>query len=90
MLIGKERRPKTQIFHSTIRFRVILISTLEQFERFAAKARLPSKLTLDTVRETVMRFAEVWRNPPAGIIDDRIRAAIERHIRSVPIWNPKP
>lgn len=46
--------------------------------------------TLDTVRETVMRFAEVWRNPPAGIIDDRIRAAIERHIQSVPIWNRKP
>jgi serine/threonine-protein kinase HipA len=64
--------------------------SIEQFERFAAKAHLPSKLTLDTVRETVMRFAEVWRNPPAGIIDDRIRAAIERHIRSVPIWNRKP
>ena len=64
--------------------------SIEQFERFAAKARLPSKLTLDTVRETVMRFAEVWRNPPAGIIDDRIRAAIERHIQSVPIWNSRP
>jgi serine/threonine-protein kinase HipA len=64
--------------------------SIEQFERFAAKVRLPSKLTLDTVRETVMRFAEVWRDPPAGIIDDRIRAAIERHIRSVPIWNRKP
>ena len=60
--------------------------TSEQFERFAAKARLPTKLTLDTVHETVMRFAEVWRNPPAGLVDDRIRAAIERHLPSVPIW----
>ena len=35
--------------------------TSEQFERFAAKARLPAKLTLDTVRETVRRFEEAWR-----------------------------
>jgi serine/threonine-protein kinase HipA len=60
--------------------------TIDQFERFAAKARLPTKLTLDTVRETVMRFAEVWRNPPAGIIDEKVREAIEKHLRSVPLW----
>jgi len=60
--------------------------TSEQFERFAAKARLPTKLTLDTVRDTVMRFAEVWANPPAAIIDDNIRAAIEKHLRTVPLW----
>jgi serine/threonine-protein kinase HipA len=60
--------------------------TSEQFERFAAKARLPTKLTLDTVRDTVMRFAEAWANPPAGIIDENIRAAIEKHLRTVPLW----
>jgi serine/threonine-protein kinase HipA len=60
--------------------------TSEQFERFAAKARLPTKLTLDTVRDTVMSFAEVWANPPAGIIDDNIRAAIDKHLRTVPLW----
>ncbi len=63
--------------------------TSEQFERFAAKARLPTKLTLDTVRETVQRFAEVWRNPPAAIIDDTIRAAIEKHLRTVPLWTSR-
>ena len=60
--------------------------TSEQFERFAAKTHLPTKLTLDTMRDTVMRFAEVWRDPPAALADDRIRAAIERHLPSVPIW----
>jgi serine/threonine-protein kinase HipA len=60
--------------------------TTEQFERFAAKARLPTKLTLDTVHETVARFAETWRNPPNGLIDDRLREAIDRHLQSVPLW----
>lgn len=60
--------------------------TSDQFERFAAKARLPTKLTLDTVRDTVMRFADVWRNPPAALASDKIRKAIERHLPSVPIW----
>jgi serine/threonine-protein kinase HipA len=60
--------------------------TSEQFERFAAKAGLPTKLTLDTVRETVLRFEEAWRNPPSGIIDDTVRAAIERHLQTVPLW----
>jgi serine/threonine-protein kinase HipA len=60
--------------------------TSEQFERFAAKARLPTKLTLDTVRETVLRFEEAWRSPPPGIIDDTIRAAIKRHLQTVPFW----
>jgi serine/threonine-protein kinase HipA len=60
--------------------------TLGQFERFAAKARLPTKLTLDTVRETVLRFEEVWRNPPPDIIDNNIRTAIERHLQTVPLW----
>jgi serine/threonine-protein kinase HipA len=59
--------------------------TTDQFERFAAKARLPTKLTLDTVHETVTRFAAAWSNPDA-IFDNRIRAAIERHLQSVPLW----
>lgn len=57
----------------------------EQFERFASKARLPTKLTLDTVRETVARFSAAWRDSGDLPIDDPIRAAIDRHLRSVPI-----
>jgi serine/threonine-protein kinase HipA len=60
--------------------------TSEQFERFAAKARLPTKLTLDTVHETVTRFAAAWRDPRGVLIGDRMREAIERHLQSVPLW----
>ena len=60
--------------------------TTEQFERFAAKARLPTKLTLDTVQQTVAHFADVWRDVGRDFIDPRIREAIDRHLGSVPLW----
>ncbi len=60
--------------------------TNDQFERFAAKARLPTKLTLDTVHETVARFAETWRNAPDVLNDDQLRETIDRHLQSVPLW----
>lgn len=60
--------------------------TLEQFERFAMKARLPMKLTLDTVRETVVRFADVWNESSSSQIPERVRQAIERHLTKVPLW----
>ncbi len=58
----------------------------EQFQRFATKARLPMKLTLDTVSETVARFGEVWRDSSPLAIPDRVRQAIERHLPTVPLW----
>jgi serine/threonine-protein kinase HipA len=60
--------------------------TNDQFERFAAKARLPTKLTLDTMHETVARFAETWRNAPVVLNGDQLREAIDRHLQSVPLW----
>ena len=62
--------------------------TLEQFERFATKARLPSKLTLDTVLETVGRFEHAW-NAESKSVDDHTRAAIERHLQALPLWNER-
>ena len=59
--------------------------TRGQFERFAAKARLPSKLTLDTVNETVSRFESAWRAGSVSL-DARARAAIERHLEALPLW----
>jgi len=60
--------------------------TNDQFERFAAKARLPTKLTLDTVHETVARFAETWRNSPDVLNNEHLRESINRHLQSVPLW----
>jgi serine/threonine-protein kinase HipA len=60
--------------------------TTEQFERFAAKARLPTKLTLDTVQQTLAHFADVWRSNGPDFVEPRVREAIDRHLDSVPIW----
>lgn len=57
--------------------------SLTQFERFATKARLPAKLTLDTVAQTISRFESEWRNFEC---DDHVRAPIERHLQALPLW----
>lgn len=61
--------------------------TLKQFERFAMKARLPTRLTLDTVRETVLRFADAWNKSDPPEIPERVRQAIQRHLTNVPLWS---
>jgi serine/threonine-protein kinase HipA len=60
--------------------------TSAQFERFAAKARLPTKLILDTVQQTVARFAQVWRDAEDVFTDEPMRAMIDRHLQAVPLW----
>ncbi|HWA91877.1 MAG TPA: type II toxin-antitoxin system HipA family toxin [Rhizomicrobium sp.] len=57
--------------------------TLPEFERFAAKARLPEKLVLDTARETVARFREAWRDPPP--MPDFVRRALDAHLATLPL-----
>jgi serine/threonine-protein kinase HipA len=59
------------------------------FERFAARARLPTRLVLDTVRETVAHFAAVWRDAGQVCANDHLREAIERHLQSVPLWTTR-
>jgi serine/threonine-protein kinase HipA len=61
--------------------------TVDQFARFAAKARLPEKLTLDTMRETVVAFRKVWRDSTDVNLDERARAAIKEHLKTIPIWS---
>jgi serine/threonine-protein kinase HipA len=61
--------------------------TAEQFERFAMKARLPARLTLSVVRETVARFADAWEAFDSSSIPERVREAIQAHLATVPIWS---
>jgi serine/threonine-protein kinase HipA len=61
--------------------------TVEQFERFATKARLPTKLTLDTVRETVVRFADAWSKSSPSAVPERVRQAIQGHLPKLPLWS---
>ena len=60
--------------------------TLDQFRHFAEKARLPGKLTLDTVQETVSRFSHAWRESAALNIPAAVREAIDRHLATLPLW----
>jgi len=62
--------------------------TRNQFVRFANKAGLPEKATIDTVEETVSRFADVWKSS-AGELDERTHSLIERHLKSIPIWKAR-
>jgi serine/threonine-protein kinase HipA len=60
--------------------------TIEQFERLAAKAGLPEKITLDTVTETVEAFRSVWRDFDIKALDSKTRRVIDKHLKTVPLW----
>jgi serine/threonine-protein kinase HipA len=60
--------------------------TNAQFERFAAKARLPTRLVLDTVKDTVQAFAAVWDDARDLPIAKPVKSVIEAHLRELPIW----
>ena len=52
----------------------------------AGKARLPEKLVLDTARETVARFHDVWRTEKDNLpLTKDMIGTIEKHIQTVPI-----
>jgi serine/threonine-protein kinase HipA len=56
----------------------------DAFVGFAGKAGLPEKLTLDTARETVVRFREAWKSPPP--MPEAVHGAIEKHLKTLPLW----
>lgn len=60
--------------------------TDDQFERFAAKARLPSKLVLDTVNDTVQSFAAAWNDMHELALSKSVKSVIDVHLREIPIW----
>lgn len=60
--------------------------TLDELTHLAAKARLPEKLVIDTARETVMRFHEIWQKQKNNLyLDKNVIAGIEKHLKAVPI-----
>lgn len=59
---------------------------LELLERFALKAQVPSKLVLDTARETANRMMALWPTFQKELpLDRTTRLQITAHMRSVPI-----
>ncbi len=59
---------------------------LNQFERFAIKANLPTQLILDTVQETVQAFAESWKTIRDYPLNSEFRNMIASHLKTIPIW----
>lgn len=60
--------------------------TLDQFERFAAKAGLPETLVLSAVRDAVIKFSDVWRDADFEALDDKLRETINQHLKGIPLW----
>lgn len=62
----------------------------DKFRKLASSAKLPERLLMNTVKEAVDHFKEVWNSSrdevllSADMID-----LIDRHINSVPLFNPQ-
>jgi serine/threonine-protein kinase HipA len=58
----------------------------EELAYLAAKARLPKKLVLDTARETVTRFRDVWSAEKKNLpLSENLIETIEAHAETIPI-----
>ena len=62
---------------------------IDKFSHFAAKARLPEKLVLDTVQETLDNFAQTWIASDDLPINRTVRAAIAKHLKTIPLWKSR-
>lgn len=60
--------------------------TLDELSHLAAKAMLPEKLVLDTAKQTVEGFYEIWAKEKAHLpLTKSMIEAIEKHLLSVPL-----
>ena len=60
--------------------------TLDELSHLAAKAMLPEKLVLDTAKQTVAGFHEIWAKEKAHLpLTKSMIEAIETHLRSIPL-----
>ncbi len=58
----------------------------DELLHLAAKARLPSKLVLDTAHETVELFHQYWNSEKKYLpLDNKIVRTIEEHLKTIPI-----
>ncbi|HEY7772880.1 MAG TPA: HipA domain-containing protein, partial [Marinagarivorans sp.] len=59
--------------------------TLDELAHLAAKAMLPEKLVLDTAKETVERFYEVWGREKTNLaLPTDMIEIIEKHLATIP------
>lgn len=59
---------------------------MDELAWFAGKARLPERLVLDTAKETVQQFLEVWhRSETVEQIEDSVRIPIQQLLQDIPL-----
>lgn len=63
--------------------------SIDAVKRFAAKAKLPAKLVLDTTLQTIDAFAGAWKTVGDLPLDPKVRAAIMEHFARVPLWSKR-
>lgn len=64
--------------------------TMDELSHLAAKARLPEKLVLDTAKETVSRFYEIWQKEKNNLaLSNVVIEAIEQHLETLPMAKKK-
>ena len=62
--------------------------TADELKHLAAKARLPEKLVINTAREAVQRFRQVWPNEKTNLpLRKSVAAVIDAHAASIPIYS---
>ena len=60
--------------------------TLDELSHLAAKAMLPEKLVLDTAKQTVAGFHEIWAKEKAHLpLTKSMIEAIDTHLRNIPL-----
>lgn len=65
--------------------------SLDELKHLAAKAELSEKLVLDTTRETVERFREVWSAEKANLpMANKVREMIDAHAPSIELYRECP
>ena len=60
--------------------------SVDEMNHFATKAAIPKKLVMDVARQTIANFRDVWDREAANLpMSNAVRAAIEGHMKTVPI-----
>ena len=61
--------------------------TFDELAHMAAKALLPEKLVLDTARETVARFHDVWNAEKMHLpMMQHVRETVDKHLSRIPVY----
>lgn len=78
--------PSTTAALKYARTNVMAELTLEEFSYLAAKARLPEKLVLDTAKQTVASFRDVWHKEKSNLVlSKEVVATVDTHLSTLPL-----